>query len=251
MAGQDHRACGADRQTGEATGSPDPSGTRDPGRGRDFEPGSGPDPGPDSGPDTGQRHEQRPEQGRGRRLPKPATPERLEKAALAYLERFEATEDSLRRTLMRRVDRSARLHDTDRDAGASAVADIVRRCAAAGYVDDGRYARLRADSLTRRGDSPALVRRKLVQKGVDRDTADSALAEVQAEYDGDAERAAAVALARRRRLGPFQPDPARREARRQKDVAALARAGYPPNICWWVVDAETAEALEADLAVGG
>ena len=58
--------------------------------------------------------------GSRRRVPRPATPERLEKAALAYLERFAASSESLRRVLRRRVRRSAELHGTDPAEGEAA-----------------------------------------------------------------------------------------------------------------------------------
>ncbi|MDE0409722.1 MAG: RecX family transcriptional regulator, partial [Alphaproteobacteria bacterium] len=45
------------------------------------------------------------------------------------------------------------------------------------------------------------------------------------------------ALARRRRLGPWR-DPAERAARRQKDLAAMARAGFRLDVARQVIDAE-------------
>ena len=56
-----------------------------------------------------------------------------------------------------------------------------------------------------------------------------------AEEDGD-ERAAALSLARRRRIGPFRPG--ERAAFRQKDMAVLARAGFPFEVARAVIDGE-------------
>ena len=50
-----------------------------------------------------------------RKPPRKVSPAYLERAALAYLERFAASAESLRRVLLRKVERSARAHDTDRD----------------------------------------------------------------------------------------------------------------------------------------
>ena len=61
------------------------------------------------------------------------------------------------------------------------------------------------------------------------------------------ERTAAINLARRRRLGPFRPD-AERAARRDKDLAVLARAGFPRDLSCRVIDAPDREALRALLA---
>jgi regulatory protein len=61
--------------------------------------------------------------------------------------------------------------------------------------------------------------------------------------DGDVDFTAAVALARRRRLGPFSTRADRHE-RREKDMAALARAGFGYDIALKVIDAETPDELE-------
>ena len=62
--------------------------------------------------------------------------------------------------------------------------------------------------------------------------------------------AAAVALAKRRRLGPFNMR-GDRDARREKDMAALARAGFGVGVAARVIDAETADDLEAMKYDGG
>jgi regulatory protein len=171
-----------------------------------------------------------------RKGPKPATQERLERAALAYLERFASSAESLRRVLMRRVDRSVRFHGTDRAEGAAWVEALVERYRRTGLVDDRLYAEAATRSLRRRGGSARMVRMKLAAKGVDPDTVDAAL-QAAAEGDADSELKAAHAYARRRRLGPFGPAAGRRE-RRLRDLAALARAGFSYDIARKVVDGE-------------
>jgi regulatory protein len=59
---------------------------------------------------------------------------------------------------------------------------------------------------------------------------------------GDDDRARAIRWAKKKRLGPFG-DPAKRQARRMRDIAALARAGFEPELARKIVDAE-ADALE-------
>ena len=61
---------------------------------------------------------------------------------------------------------------------------------------------------------------------------------------GGSELAAACALVRRRRLGPYRAEGARAEWR-QKDLATLARAGFGLDLARRVLAAATAEALEA------
>jgi regulatory protein len=159
----------------------------------------------------------------------------LHDAALAYLARYAATEAALRRTLERRIDRWARGAEAtvDRDtiavqaaAARQAVAEVVARLAAAGAVSDAAFAASRARSLTRSGRSQRAVAAHLAAKGVDPATLKSVLP----EDDGEAELAAALVLARRRRIGPFRtgdpPDP----AGRQRELAVFARAGFPRGV---------------------
>ena len=153
---------------------------------------------------------------------------RLQEAAVAHLARFAATEAGLRRVLARRVDRWARAAEAfgmedvaTLAAGAKqAAAEVARRMAASGTVDDAAFAASRARRLLRSGRSRRGALAHLAQKGVDAETAAAALPE-----SAEAERDAAIAFCRRRRIGPFagaEPDP---EARR-KAMAALARAGF-------------------------
>lgn len=200
--------------------------------------------------------------GRGRRVPRPATPERLEKAAYHYLERFATSAENLRRVLMRRVDRSAQIHGTDRAEGAAAVDRLVVRFVDSGLIDDRAFAEARAASLHRQGKGVRAIRQTLRQKGVDADTIDGALeslaedvaldARQRGEEGADADLAAtdfaaAVRYARRRRIGPF-----RRTARadfRQRDLAALGRQGFDYDTARRIVEAEDAALLEAEAAV--
>ena len=168
-----------------------------------------------------------------RRGPHKATEDGLQRAALDYLRRNASSEDNLRGVLMRRVARSARAHGTDPTQGAAMVAEIVRRLRRAGLLDDRRYASARAEALNRRGVSGRGIRARLAAKGVAREVIEQALAGL----DADAELVAALRLARRRRLGPYRPPP-ERAGRRQRDLAALSRAGFDDDTAGAAIDAE-------------
>ena len=177
----------------------------------------------------------------GRRGPPPATAERLEASALYYLQRFASSAENLRRVLERRVERSARQHGTDRAAGRALVDALVQRLQAAGLLDDRGYAEAKAASLHRRGASLGIIRRKLTAKGVAAEHAASATAAL-AETIAEPDLAAAIALARRRRLGPWRVA-GDRGAWRLKDLAVLGRAGFDYATARRVIDAADAEAL--------
>ena len=178
------------------------------------------------------------ENARKRRGPRKATPERLEKSALFYLERYASSSENLRRVLMRRVEASARAHGTDREEGAAAVDEIVARFLRAGLLNDAAFAEARAASLHRRGLSARGIRMKLAQKGVPEADIAHALEAVEADLDpeagGDADFEAAVNYARRRRIGPFRREAA--EGSQDRDLAALARQGFSYDTARRVLD---------------
>ena len=180
-----------------------------------------------------------------RKAPRKATPEHLANAARHYLERFATSEANLRQVLMRRVVRSARHHGTDPDEGAAAIDDLIVRFRDAGLLNDAVYAEGRARALHRRGASPRKIRLSLRQKGVGDDDIEAALDAVR-EETGDPALSAAINLARRRRLGPYRAEADRAE-RREKDLAALARAGFGYDTARAVIEAPDIETLEAAL----
>ena len=184
---------------------------------------------------------------RKKKVPRKATRKSLENAALYYLKRFSSSSENLRRVLSRRVDRSARYHDTDPAEGREVITEIIEKLTAQGFLNDSRYAETRVLSLHRRGASMRGIRMKLREKGVPGDVIDQAL-ETLAEEVGETELTAAIALARRRRLGPYRTRGDRNEAK-EKDLASLARAGFGYDTARRVIEAETVEALEEMVRV--
>lgn len=175
---------------------------------------------------------------RARREPRPAGPAparaSLHEAALNHLARFAATEAGLVRVLDRRIDRWSRRAagegvETEAAVAAArqAAREVARALAGSGVVDDAAYAASRARSLARAGRSRRAIGAHLASKGVAAETAREALPEPEAEL------AAALAYARRRRLGPFRPISDNPEAdadARRREIGALARAGFPQPV---------------------
>jgi regulatory protein len=180
--------------------------------------------------------------GEGRPAEREARPEPpvsaawLERVALHYLDRYGASSEMLRRVLARRVERRCRSRDESADAHAGLIEETLARAQRAGLIDDARFAAARLARLRRRGTSTRQARAKLSEKGIDAETIAAAIAderqeaedrvETGADEEADTERKAALAYARRRRLGPHRP-PGAREANRERDLAAMARAGFP------------------------
>lgn len=154
----------------------------------------------------------------------------LREAALAHLARYATTRAGLVAVLDRRIMRWLRAVDGGEAAAEQAVAAraaarrVADRLVELGVVNDAAFAEGRARSLNRAGRSRRAVAAHLAARGIGAETAQAVLPE-----DPEAEFAAAVAHARRRRLGPFRTvaaDP----ARLQKELAAFARAGFARDV---------------------
>jgi regulatory protein len=172
------------------------------------------------------------------RPPPRLTAASLQRAALAYLERYASSRENLRRVLRRRIDRRCRLRGEDPEPFHPLVEEVLERCARAGLLDDARYAEAGIASLRRRGGSIRTIRARLASRGVDRETIAAALAAEDVDEQAT-EEAAAHALARRRRLGPYRAGG--RERWREKDIAALARAGFSFDLARRVIGGERLE----------
>jgi regulatory protein len=174
---------------------------------------------------------------KGRKQPKPVTRDRLERIALFYLERFSASAEGVRQVLRRRVERAARIHETDREQAQVWIGEVIEKLARAGFIDDHRYAEGKARSLFRKGDPPALIRRTLASKGVGEEAIEAALSETL-EHSEDPDMEAAQAYCKRRKLGPYRTDPTTREAQYRKDLGSLARRGFSSAVAHRVLGAK-------------
>jgi regulatory protein len=184
----------------------------------------------------------------GKPVARPITAKYLQAAAIFYLERYSASAEGVRRVLQRRVRKARRLEAPVMDDVESAIEATVQKLIAAGLIDDRQFAQTKARALHRRGTSARFTRQKLQMAGVDSETVQSALAALGGELGADAierEWQAAVALARRRRLGPFRPA-GQRALRRAMDLAAMARAGFAFDIARKVIDAADPDTLDED-----
>jgi regulatory protein len=162
------------------------------------------------------------------------TPARLRNIALFYVERFATTAANLRRVLGRRAARAARIHGQEGAELDIWIEHVVAELVKSGAVDDARNALSRAQTLRRLGRGPGKIRSLLLTKGVPAPLVREALARTEKTASGgEAALEAAIAYAKRRRLGPFrraQGDAETRRKQRVKDLAALGRAGFSYDV---------------------
>jgi len=170
----------------------------------------------------------------------------LREQARRYLQRWTPSERRMRDVLKRRVRKCVEAGTGTWAEGLTLVDEIVADLLADGGLDDDRFARMWVDDLHRRGTSRRKIVAKLREKGIGRETADRAMAALD---DGlevvDPELERAVAYVRRRRLGAARWDPQTRIDRREKDLAAVARAGFPFGVALAVIDADDLDDLLA------
>ncbi|WP_224000071.1 RecX family transcriptional regulator [Aureimonas sp. SA4125] len=171
------------------------------------------------------------------RRPRPVTPEWLFRAAAHYLGRYASTAENLRRVLERKVAR--RVAEAE-EGGAPSSADCramidatLARFHDLKLLDDRAFAAAKLSSLRRGGASLRKIEAKLSEKGVDRDTI-----AVTLQGDESTDHEAAFAYARRRRLGPHRLRD--RAERRERDMAAMMRAGFGYGDARAAIDADGA-----------
>jgi regulatory protein len=152
-------------------------------------------------------------------------PADLKDAALHYLGRYAASTARLRQVMTRRIRRSAKANELDPEPLLQELERVVAMLTRTGLLNDASFADGRVRSLHRRGGSRRQIAAKLGAAGVAQATTAQALAGLEDELP-DAEFSAALAYAKRRRLGAFRATPDESPERRRKDLMAMARAGF-------------------------
>jgi regulatory protein len=169
---------------------------------------------------------------REKRRPSPLDTARLDELALAYVARFATSAAKFEAYLKRKLRERGWAEEDEPDPAA-----IAARYVELGYIDDAAYARAKAGGLLRRGYGQRRVGQALRAAGI----AEEVREEVRAS-DAEARRAA-LAMAKKRRFGPFGPAAPDRP-HREKQIAAMLRAGHPLDSARDLVNAESAAAAE-------
>lgn len=191
---------------------------------------------------------------RQKRVPRKIDARYLENAALYYLQRYASSSQNLRNILARKIQRSCAHHGQSPDDFLPLLDQMIARYQQAGLLNDEIYAQARVSSLRRQGLSRQAIGQKLAQKGLSPADIAAALRHVDAsaaDIAGDdhddthaRELAAARIMAKRKRIGPWRRKPLADPKDAQKEMAALARAGFSYDIC-----RRALEALEDDMVI--
>ncbi|NHN87768.1 regulatory protein RecX [Acetobacter sp. LMG 1627] len=169
----------------------------------------------------------------------------LRAAAEAHIARFAATERGLAQVLERRITRWGRRAAEDGQDSTTVTetvnrirplaGEIAHEMVELGAVNDQAFAKSRAARLTRSGRSRRAVQAQLAAKGIAPDEATQAMEEALGDDDAarDAELAAALIFARKRRAGPFRRDTESADMPPEDEIriySAFARAGFSHTV---------------------
>lgn len=168
---------------------------------------------------------------RERKPKKPLTAESLNWFALRYVERYATTREKLRQYLKGKLFERGWAGE-----GEAPIEALVERFSELGYVDDRTYGESKARSLERRGYGARRVDQALMAAGIESEMREA----IRDEVD---EAEAAIAYARRKRIGPFATEKPGPELR-QKQFAAMMRAGHAFELVKAVLDAESEDDLD-------
>lgn len=181
---------------------------------------------------------------RTRKKARPLDETSLRDLALSYAARFATTGAKLEAYLARKVRERGVAEDADGRTGDLDIAALVARLIELGYVNDDAYARMKSRDLTARGYGARRVDQALYAAGIDEHVReDHRPGELQC-------REAASLLAKKRRFGPFGDrlpdggDALEQRKRREKQVAAMVRAGHSFEHVRFIIEASSIEAIE-------
>ena len=159
----------------------------------------------------------------------------LRTAAQRYIERYGGPRAAVQRTLERKVYRARVLPGVQADQCAAWIKQVLDELEGSAALNDRYWATERARTLHERGTPLRAIRERLRVKGLASADIDAALDSLRGESE-DPDMQAALAYAQRRRFGPFRLHD--RAERREKDLAAMARAGFFYGVAAKVIDAK-------------
>ena len=174
------------------------------------------------------------EQPKRKRPAKKITPQRLKNIGLYYLKRFESSVENLRSVLQKRVNQYAKENpDFNKQEAYQWVEDVLTEFEKMHYLDDKRFTEIKVRSYLAAGKPARYIQNKLREKGI-------ANAQIEDMLDdfGYNPQEMALKLAKRKKIGPFRPDEESRKINRQKDMAALIRAGFDYDVVAEIMGAD-------------
>lgn len=191
---------------------------------------------------------------REKRPPKKITPTYLHNSGIYYLERFVASKAHFKTVMARKAKRSCHYHtDQPYDECLKMIDEVADKFEAMGLLNDALYTNGMVTSLRRRGMSRSAIIQKMRIKGIDRDNTIAALNALDdAHHDNEkqAEIAAALRLAKKKKMGPYAVTSSMNVSDEdtykitQRNLGRFARAGFSYEISKKVLEMQDDELEE-------
>lgn len=181
---------------------------------------------------------------RDRKPPKRITRQRLRNIALAYVGRYGGSAKRLGEVLRRRVERAHYVHGGDKEEHFGWIQETVESLLASQSLDELMNARSAAMSLHLTGKPERVIVQRLRLKGYTKTSIEAGIERIREHVgdDEDPDLIAACRYARRRGFGPYAR-PGRVPKERDKQLAAMMRAGFPYRLADLIYKTEDAATL--------
>ena len=174
---------------------------------------------------------------RQRRTPKKITPQYLHNSGLYYLERFAASKKHFKSVMIRKVKRSCMQHtEQNYQECVQMVNELADKFEKCGLLNDQLYTASLTSSLRRKGLSHSAIITRMLHKGISKEQTCQALEKLDCENHENqesAEKAAALKLARKKKIGPFFLG---EEENVKKSLGIFARAGFSYQVAMDVIN---------------
>jgi len=186
---------------------------------------------------------------RKKKTPRRITPDYLHNSGLYYLQRYAASTNHFKDVMARKAKRSCMHHqDQDYQKCLQLIEELAVKFVQAGLLDDEAFAYGLATSYRRQGLSCRMICQKMKMKGLSEDQIQSALQDVDSRNNTssiiDPELRAALAFAKKKRLGIFYQGDELKRPDHQKALGRFARAGFSYEIANKILAIESEDDLE-------
>ena len=148
------------------------------------------------------------------------TEQRLLNITLFYLSRYESSTEKVRAMLKRRLKHMEMRGEEVPPEAARWIESVLKKVQDYAYVDDTRYAKNQVRNLVNQGRSERFICAKMAGAGIKPETVKEILNAMEST-----EEERARCFVRKKKLGPWRSETVR-DQYREKDMAALARAGF-------------------------
>jgi len=168
-------------------------------------------------------------------MTKRLTEQRLMNITLFYLSRYESSTEKVRAMLNRRLRRMQLQGEEVPPEATDWIESVIQKVQRESYLDDNRYAENQVRVLVGQGRSEHFITAKLSLAGITAEQVRGILNDM-----GSTEQSRAMRFVERKKIGFYRPSSLRQQFW-EKDMAALARAGFSYDIARQALTGESEE----------